>query len=98
MHDIINTEVDLEFEYNGEVLKFQMVPVSGTIDWESATEWETAWSEVDIQIDMTPLEVQDCVVEMFTHPPSWAFTDGQDILDELNLLVETKAYSLGRCG
>ena len=87
MHSDIDIEIDLAFEYKGEMLKFQLVPVTGTVDWGLATFEEPSWSEVNLHIGMTPNEVQDWVVEMFTDDdkpvPAWAYADGQAILDEM---------------
>ena len=93
MHNEINTEIDMEIEHEGEVLKFQMVPVSGSVDWGLATYWETSWSEVNLHIGMTATEIQDWVVEMFKDDdrpaPPWAYTDGQAILDEMKEHIES---------
>ena len=93
MHNNINTEIDLEIEYEGEVLKFQMVPVTGSVDWGLASYWETSWSEVNLHIGMTPAEVQDWVVEVFSDDdkqvPAWAYTDGQAILDMMKERIES---------
>jgi len=82
----VDTTIDLEFEYKEVVLKFQ-VPVTGSIESGEATYWETSWSEVDIHVGLTPADVRDWVVEQFQDDglpvPSWAYIDGQDILDEI---------------
>lgn len=87
MHSDIDTEIDLEFEYKEEQLKFQAVPITGTVDSGLATYWETSWCEVKLHIGMTAEEIQDWLVEMFEdddHPvPSWAYTDGEAIRDEM---------------
>jgi len=92
VHSEINTEVDLEFEYEGEKLKFQMVPVSGSVDSGLATYWETSWCDVNLHIELTPDDVQKWVVEMFADDgrpvPPWAYTDGQAILDEMKERIE----------
>ena len=87
MYSEINTEIDVEFEYEGEQFRLQMVPVTGTIDWGPATYWEPSWSEVHLHIGMTPTEVQEWMVELYEDAdqpvPPWAYTDGQAILDEM---------------
>lgn len=83
----INTEIDVEFEYKEVTLKFQCVPVTGSVESGPATYWETSWSEVNLHIGLTPKEVQEWVVEMLEDDeqpvPPWAYTDGRDILDEI---------------
>ncbi len=95
MHSEINTEIDVEIEYQGVKLNLQMVPVTGSLDWGPATYWEPSWSEADLHISMTPDEVQDWVVEMLTDyspdkpVPPWAYTDGQVILDMMKERIES---------
>jgi len=88
----INTEIDINIEYKETVLKFQMVPVSGSIEIGLATYWETSWSEVSLHIDMTAAEIRDCVVQQFIDTggpiPPWAYADGQEILDEMQEQIE----------
>lgn len=89
----IDTEVDFQFEYKDHLLKFQMVPVTGTIEWGLATREETSWSEFNLHIGLTVSDVQFWVVEMFEDEdqpvPYWAYTDGQAILDEMKERLET---------
>lgn len=91
MYNEINTEVDVEFEYKGVRLKFIDVPVTGSIEWGTATYWEPSWSEAKLHINMTPAEVQEQMVEMFSEDnqplPLW---DGQSILEEMNKHIESR--------
>ncbi len=89
----IDTEVDVVFEYEGEQLKFVLVPITGSIEWGPAIYWVPSWSEVHLHIGMTPTEVQDWVVEMFEDDnrpvPPWAYTDGQAITYRMRETIES---------
>jgi len=89
----INTEIDVEIEYKGVTLKFQLVPITGTVDAGLATYEEPSWCEVDLHIGMTPAEVQDWVVETLTDDdqpvPAWAYTDGEAILSLMKERIES---------
>ncbi len=82
MRHQIDTEVDVAFEYEGEQLKFVLVPITGSVER----------SEVHLHIGMTPTEVQDWVVEMFeddSRPvPPWAYTDGEAITYRMRETIE----------
>lgn len=93
-HDI-DTEVDVEFEYKEITLKFQCVPVTGSVESGLATYWETSWSEIDLHVHLTPSDVQEWVVEQLVDDgqpvPPWAYTDGSDILDEIRSRAKAHA-------
>ncbi len=94
MSRYFNTEIDIELEYKGEQLEFQMVSVTGVVHSCPATYWEPGGRCItNLRIDMTAQEVQDCVFEDLLGnnklPPPWVFTDGEVILVEMLDKVET---------
>lgn len=93
----LNTHVDLEFEYKGHMLKFQDVGMSGTVHSGPATLIDPAWSYFNFEIDLTPAQIQEWVVEQFEDEgqpvPPWAYTDGKQLLIELRDYAEQQVFS-----
>jgi len=89
--------IDLEFEYQGRVLKFQDVSLKGTIDRGHPTLSEPGWCNYNFEIDMTPEQAQDWVVEDFEDNeldvPPWAYTDGKEILIEMRDQAEQSLFN-----
>lgn len=88
----IDTEIDVELEYKDTVLEFQMVPITGTVASVTATYWEPSWCEAHVYLGLTVTDVTEWVVEQFEDKgqpvPPWAYTDAQDILDQLKDRIE----------
>ncbi len=91
----IDIGINLEFEYKGKHLEFQMVPVIGvkyTYPYE-----EISWGDIfDFNLDMTAQDVQNLVVESFEDKdipiPYWAYSDAPVILVVMYNLVEKILY------
>ena len=92
----LNKLIDLEFEYQGHILKFQDVSMTGTLHWSHATLMEPAWCYYNFEIDMTPKQAQEWVVEDFEDNeldvPPWAYIDGKEILIEMRDHAEQHVF------
>lgn len=88
----IDTQIDIELEYKCTVLKFNGVPVTGTVASGPATYWEPAWCDAHVFVGLTVTEVTEWITEQFEDDdqpvPTWAITDAQDILDQLKDRIE----------
>jgi hypothetical protein len=88
----IDTDVDVEIEYNATMFRFQLVPVSGYIVAGPATEMETSWSEIKLHVNITPEEVSEWMVEHFEDrgfsAPSWAYTEGKQFKEAIVDYIE----------